>query len=299
MALGNIGKILKHPSRIIPTTLIHFGNYLSDSHYLKVKYYQIFGKRLNLKSPISFNEKLQWLKLYDRNPEYTVMVDKIEVKKWVADKIGEKYIIPTINVWNNVEDIDFESLPNQFVLKTNHDSGAVIVCKDKNKLDIETARIKLAKSLKRDYYKLGREWPYKNVKRRILAETYMVDESGYELKDFKIFCFGGIPSYIQVDFDRFSDSGHKRNLYSTNWELLDFQFEYPSDHSCAIEKPVNLEEMLRCASILSKGHKFLRVDFYAINGISKFGEVTFFPECGYGRFLPEEWNLKFGEFIKL
>lgn len=299
MISSKLNRYLKNPNLIATALLARCGRLLPDSWFLRIKYFQVFGKILNLKNPKTFNEKLQWLKLYDRKPEYTVMVDKIEAKKWVADRIGDEYIIPTLGVWDSAEEIDFDSLPNQFVLKTNHDSGAVIICKDKSKFNIDEARKKLAASLKRDYYILGREWPYKDVKRRILAEKYMVDESGYELKDFKIFCFDGKPAFIQVDFDRFADSGHKRNLYSTNWEILDFQYGYPSVRSHTIERPVNLEEMLQCASTLSKGHPFLRVDFYSINGSSKFGETTFFPECGFGKFEPSSADEKYGQNLKI
>lgn len=250
MNFSKLKRLLKHPVLFINVVIDRFGRPLPDSWVLRFKYHQTFGRKLNLKNPKTFNEKLQWLKLNDRKPEYTIMVDKIEAKKWVANKIGTEYIIPTLGVWEHPEDIDFSLLPNQFVLKTNHDSGAVIICKDKTKLNVDEARKKLATSLKRNYYLLGREWPYKNVKRRILAEKYLVDESGYELKDFKIFCFNGNPEFIQVDFDRFADSGHKRNLYSTNWELLNFQYGYPSDKFHKIERPTNLEEMLKCASTL-------------------------------------------------
>lgn len=299
MTKEQIKRWIKHPSQFISAVLVRYGKYLPDKIYLQLQYYNVFGRRLNLKNPETFNEKLQWLKLYDRNPEYTKMVDKVEVKKWVADRIGEKYIIPTLGVWECVEDIDFDLLPNQFVLKTNHDSGAVIICKDKSTLNIPQAREKLAKSLKRDYYKIGREWPYKNVKRRILAEKYMVDESGYELKDYKIFCFNGKPEFIQVDFDRFAESGHKRNLYSTNWFLLDFEYGYPSDVNHKIEKPNQLEEMIELASKISQGHIFLRVDFYSINLSSKFGETTFFPECGYGKFSPEGVDKELGDKLEI
>ena len=175
MISSKLNRYLKNPNLIATALLARCGRLLPDSWFLRIKYFQVFGKRLNLKNPKTFNEKLQWLKLYDRKPEYTLMVDKIEAKKWVADRIGDEYIIPTLGVWDSAEEIDFDSLPNQFVLKTNHDSGAVIICKDKSKFNIDEARKKLAASLKRDYYILGREWPYKDVKRRILAEKYMVD----------------------------------------------------------------------------------------------------------------------------
>lgn len=290
---------IKHPTRFFATIFVKFGKNLKDSTFLKFQYYSRFGKRLNLKNPKTFNEKLQWLKLNDRNPEYTKMVDKIEAKKWVAERIGEEYIIPTLGVWHRAEDIDFDSLPDQFVLKTNHDSGGVVICKDKSTFDKEAAKRKLNESLQRDFYKYGREWPYKNVERKIFAEKYMVDESGYELKDYKIFCFNGKPKFIQVDFDRFAETGHKRNLYSTDWQLLKFEYGYPADYKHIIERPSNLKEMLDLAATLSRGHAFLRVDFYSINDASKFGETTFFPEAGYGEFFPEEKDAEYGNTLSI
>ena len=295
----NIKLFLTNPKKIPIGLLYRFGHIIPDKTYLKLLYRAFLGKRLDLKNPKTFNEKLQWLKLNDRRDEYTIMVDKVEAKKWVAERIGEEYIIPTIGVWERPEDIDFDSLPEKFVMKTNHDSGMVCICTDKSKLDRDKVRRDMAISLKRDYYLTGREWPYKNVNRRILAEQFMVDESGYELKDYKIFCFDGEPQFIQVDFDRFAPTGHKRNLYSTEWKLLEFDYGYPSDSARNIERPSNLDTMLSFARKLSKGHRFLRTDFYAINGDTKFGEMTFFPECGFGEFSPDEWDTKLGKLIKL
>ena len=295
----NIKLFLTNPKKIPIGLLYRFGHIIPDKTYLKLLYRAFLGKRLDLKNPKTFNEKLQWLKLNDRRDEYTIMVDKVEAKKWVAERIGEEYIIPTIGVWERPEDIDFDSLPEKFVMKTNHDSGMVCICTDKSKLDRDKVRRDMAISLKRDYYLTGREWPYKNVNRRILAEQFMVDESGYELKDYKIFCFDGEPQFIQVDFDRFAPTGHKRNLYSTEWKLLEVDYGYPSDSARNIERPSNLDTMLSFARKLSKGHRFLRTDFYAINGDTKFGEMTFFPECGFGEFSPDEWDTKLGKLIKL
>lgn len=299
MNIQRIKHWLKHPSRFIPSVLVRFGKYIPDKHYLKLKFYGIFGQRLNLNNPQTFNEKLQWLKLYNRNPEFTIMVDKVNVKKWVADRIGEQYIIPTLGVWERAEDIDFDSLPDQFVLKTNHDSGAVIICKNKSKIDKTRILKSMSEYLSSNFFEIGREWPYKNVRRRILAEEFMVDESGYELKDYKIFCFSGKPEIIQVDFDRFSKSGHKRNLYTTDWSIIDCSYGYPSVPNHIIERPSNLDEMLKLASILSKNQTFIRVDFYSIKGSSKFGEITFYPGSGYEKFIPNEWDYKLGQLIKL
>lgn len=270
---------------------------LPDYIFLKIKYRYKFNKKLDLNNPQTFNEKLQWLKLYDRNPEYTKMVDKYEAKKYVANIIGEEYIIPTLGVYDKFEDINFATLPNQFVIKCTHDSGGLIICKDKTKLNIKEARKKINKSLKRNYFYTGREWPYKNVKPRIIAEQYMVDESGTELKDYKIFNFNGIPQFIQVDFNRFK--GHQRKLYSTDWKELDFNLVYSINKNVKISKPEKLKEILKLAKKLSINHSFIRTDFYVINDKIYFGELTFFPEAGFGKFIPEEWDEKLGNILEL
>ncbi len=254
-------------------------------------------RRLNLNNPETFNEKLQWLKLYDRKEIYTTMVDKYAVKDYVAKLIGDEYIIPTIGVWDNPYEIDFDSLPNQFVLKCTHDSGSAIICKDKARLDKDAVRKKLSKSLKRNYYYHSREWPYKDIPRRIIAETYLKDENGDELKDYKVFCFNGSPQIIEVDIDRFSY--HKRNIYSTEWRRLDLEIKYPSDSMHDVPCPDNLDEMLSIASLLSEGIPYLRVDLYNVHGKTYFGEMTFFHGSGIERIEPEEWNYKLGEMIIL
>lgn len=269
----------------------------SDKIFIKLEYILRTHKLLNLSNPQSFNEKLQWLKLYARHEEYTQLVDKYAVKLYVTRRIGEKYVIPTLGVWERFEDIDFKVLPSQFVLKTTHDSGGVYICRDKSQLDINKAAKKLKKSLSKNYYWEHREYPYKNVRPRIIAEQYMVDESGYELKDYKIFCFQGVPHFIEVDFDRFT--GHKRNIYSTQWELLPFEIQYPSNPSLIHEKPKCLNEMLDIASQLSRGFLHVRVDLYVINDTVYFGELTFFHGTGMEKFSPEEWNYKFGRLIEL
>lgn len=271
--------------------------FVSDSAYIKIQYRCATGKKLNLKNPKSFNEKLQWLKLYNHNPIYTQMVDKYEAKKFVANIIGEQYIIPTLGVWEKTEDIEWDKLPSQFVLKCTHNSGGIVICRDKEKLNKEAAIKKLNKSLKNNYYKVGREWPYKNVHRRIIAEKYMVDESGEELKDYKFFCFDGNPRFIQVDYDRFNN--HKRNLYDVEWNRLPFTLQVPTDWKHEIPKPEAYSEMLEISKKLSKGISHLRVDLYHISGKVYFGEMTFFHGCGHEKFKPEEWNYKFGEWIKL
>ena len=271
---------------------------IPDKIFLTLKYYKNLGKFPNWNNPVTFNEKLQWLKLYDRRPIYTQMVDKFEAKKYVANIIGEEYIIPTLGVWEKGEDINFDSLPNQFVLKTTHDSGSIVICKDKNVLDKKSAILTMNNSLKRKFYAITREWPYKNVKPRIIAEQYMVDESGVELKDYKFFCFNGKPKILKVDFNRFVK--HQANYYDLDWNLLPFiEHGYPSDSNFIIKKPNNLHKMIDFAQKLSQDIPFVRVDFYNINEEIYFGEITFYPNSGVRNFIPKEWNFKIGNLIKL
>ena len=270
---------------------------IPDTIFLKILFKKKLGYPLNLKNPKTFNEKLQWLKLHDRNPLYTIMVDKYEVKKYVANIIGEEYIIPTLGVWDRFDDIDFDSLPNQFVLKCTHDSGGVIICKNKELFDINQARKKINASLSQNFYYVGREWPYKNVKPRIIAEKYMVDESGVELKDYKVFNFSGEPKLIQVDYNRFT--GHKRNLYDINWKYIEAEINYPTDPNYVIPQPEELEQMLCLAQKLSEGIIHVRTDFYSINKKLYFGELTFYHASGFAKFKPESLEFEMGKWIKL
>lgn len=271
---------------------------ISDKAYLKYMYRAHLGKKLDLKNPKTFNEKLQWLKLYNRNPRYVDLVDKYEVKRIVAEEIGEEHIIPTLGVWERFEDIDFDTLPNQFVLKCTHDSGSVVICRDKSTFDMEKAREKLARKLKSNLFWHGREWPYKNVKPRILAEKYMEDKSLGELRDYKFFCFGGKVKCFKIDYDRFLE--HRANYYRPDCGLLRFgEAVCPPDFERKISFPDSLEKMVELAEKLSCGQPFLRVDFYDVNGQLYFGELTFFPASGFGPFVPEEWDLTLGEWIDL
>lgn len=271
--------------------------YVPDTIWVQFKYFCKFNRFCNLKDPKTFNEKLQWLKLYYREPSHTRMVDKYEMKDYVTQIIGEGHVIPLIGVWDRVEDVDFDSLPSKFVLKTTHDCAGLVICPDKSKLNINEARERLKKALNSNYYIKYREWPYKNVKPRIIAEKYMVDETGEQLKDYKIFCFNGEPYCIQVDFDRFLE--HKKNLYSLEWELLDFSYNYPSHPEISIARPETLDDMLRIARQLSTGEPYVRVDFYSVEGRAYVGEITFFPASGYGKFLPSEYDRVFGDMIHL
>lgn len=273
------------------------GRLIPDRLWIELKYFLRFKKRCNLKSPKTFNEKLQWLKLYDQRNEHTVMVDKYAMKEYVTQKVGPGHVIPVLGVWDRIEDINFDLLPERFVLKTTHDCGGLVICKDKKALDIDAARKKLAKALKTDYFIRYREWPYKNVKPRILAEEYLEDESGVELKDYKVFNFNGVPFCVQVDFDRFVE--HKKNIYSTDWEYMKLAYNYPTFPDHQIPKPDTLKKMLDIATILSENESFVRTDFYTVNGKVYVGEITFFPVSGYGKFTPEEYDLQFGDRLHL
>lgn len=270
---------------------------LSDRTYVKLEYLFETGKFLKLDNPVTYNEKLQWLKLNNKHQEYSLMVDKYTAKEYVAEKVGNSYLIPTLGVWDKFEEIDFSQLPDQFVLKTTNDSGGVLIVKDKRKIDLEKAKEVIAKSMNSNYFYVHREYPYKFITPRIIAEKYMVDESGTELKDYKIFCFDGSPKIIQVDYDRFTE--HKRNLYDIEWRRLPFTLKFPTDWNREIAKPEGLEEMLEVAKTLSSGIPHVRVDLYHINGKVYFGELTFFHGSGHEKFTPEEWNYKIGEWLNL
>ena len=271
---------------------------IPDEEFIRRKFKARLGYELDIQNPKTFNEKLQWLKLYDRKSIYTTMVDKYAAKEYVASIIGEEYIIPTLGVWDSFDEIDFNKLPDQFVLKCTHDSGGLVICKDKYKLDIKRARKKINKSLKTNYYFLGREWPYKDVKPRIIAEKYMADESGTELKDYKFFCFGGVVKCFKVDFNRFVE--HHANYYDTNGNRLDFgEVDFPPDPNRVITLPNNLDQMIQYAEKLSSGIPFLRADFYNVDESVYFGELTFYPASGFGKIEPEEWDRILGQWIEL
>ena len=272
--------------------------YLPDALYLKLLFRHRIGHKLNLKNPKTYNEKLQWLKLNDIHPEYTQMVDKIEAKKYVASIIGEEYIIPTLGVYESVDDIDFDKLPQQFVLKCTHDSGGIVVCKDKSKLDIERAKAKLKKGWGQNYFKYNREYPYRDVKPRIIAEIYMEDESGYELKDYKFFCFNGEPRFFKIDFDR--QKNHKANYYDLDMNLQEFgEKDFPPNPSVIFLRPANFDKMISIARQLAGNIPFVRIDLYNVNGHIYFGEITFFPASGMGQFTSNEWDYRIGDLLQL
>ena len=277
---------LKHPK------------WFSDKQFLKIVFRECIGTELNLEHPKTFSEKLQWLKLYDRNPEYTKMVDKYEAKKYVAGIIGEEYIIPTLAVYNNTSEIDLDALPDKFVLKCTHDSGSVAICKDKKTFQKREAFAMLEKGLSKNYFWQNREWPYKNVKPRIIAETYMEDIETQELRDYKFFCFSGEVKYCQVISGR--HSAMCIDFFDHDWNHQPFHgLIYHPFAEEAIERPKQLEKMWQAAAMLAKDKAFSRIDFYEVGDNVYFGEITFFPASGFGGFYPDEWNLKFGEWLHL
>lgn len=297
--IDKINKAIKSPSKIAIYLLNKFARIIPDKQFLQWKFRLVMGEKLNLENPKTFNEKLQWLKLYNRKPEYTTMVDKYAVKEYVASKIGEEHIIPTLGIWNSVDEIEWDKLPNQFVLKTTHGGGGcdVIICKDKNTFDKETAIKKLNRSLKSDLYRIYREWPYKNVPKRVIAEKYMTD-NGKDLEDYKIHTFNGIPKFILLCRDRFKGKMID-DFYSTDWELIDVRRPGHPNSPIPQNPPKELAEMLRLSEILSKETPFLRVDFYTSNNRVYFGELTFFPASGMSKFEPEKWDYILGDWLIL
>lgn len=274
-------------------------NWIPDRQYLKIMYYGVFGKKLNLENPRTFNEKLQWLKLYDRDKLYTTMVDKCEVKNYVANIIGSQYVIPTLGVWNHFDEIDFTKLPEQFVLKCTHDSGGVVICKDVHYFDRTAAKEKLENHLKHNYYYAGREWPYKNVKPRIIAETYMEDASEKALNDFKFFCFDGVVKALFIATERQNKNAETCfDFFDAEFRHLDIRNGHPNA-KITPQRPEQFELMKSLAEKLSKGFPELRVDFYQVNGKVYFGELTFSHWNGFTPFEPEKWDLTFGNWITL
>jgi len=297
--LSGIKKVLKDPFYIVPI-LCHFHllDWIPDKAFLKLSYRAYMGQRLNLESTKLFTEKLQWLKLYNRNPNHTRLVDKYEVRAYITEQFGAKYLIPLLGVWDNPGDIDFSALPDQFVLKCTHDSGTYIICRDKKTFNIAAAKKNLKKSLRYNYYWHGREYHYKKVKPRLVCEELMVDESGTDLKDYKVFCFNGKPTFILVDFNR--TTGHNRNIYDTDWQYVPFVMNrYYPDPSTVFDKPKCFDEMLDIAGKISKDHPFIRVDFFIVGSKLYIGELTFFHGTGLIIFEPPEYNAMLGDMLIL
>ena len=294
--LGKLKRYFTDPYWALGCDLIKkYPNWMSDEFYIRTLWRMLMGYELDLKNPKTFNEKLQWLKLYDRNPLYTTLVDKYRVKQWVADKIGEEYVIPTLAVWDNAEDIDISFLPEQFVLKCNHDSGSVIICKDKANLDIVAAKEKLGKALRHNFYWDAREWAYKHVKPCVFAEKYIQDRNSEDLLTYKFLCFNGEPQlmYITVKNDDIWE-----NYYDMDFCLLNLTRKYPN-HIFPLPKPKCFDEMKEVAAKLSKGISHVRIDLYEVNGQIYFSEYTFYDWGGLFDFKDQKLNNQLGDLIIL
>lgn len=287
--------------KIILYILNKFNMYkiLSDKKWIKIKYRLIFDKKINLSNPLTFNEKIQWLKLNDRNPLHTIYADKFLVREYIKGKIGEEYLIPLLYIYNNSNEIDFDKLPNKFVLKCNHNSGkGMCICKDKSVLDKKRTRKNLTKGLKENYYLYSKEWCYKNIPRKIICEKYMTDNVNGELIDYKFMCFNGEVKVIFTATERNLGKNMKIDFFDINWTKLPFTRHYPSSDKI-IAPPKNLKKMIQLASILSEHEYFIRVDFYEINNRIYFGELTFFPGSGFEEFTPEIWDKNLGDMLAL
>ncbi len=295
-----IKKLLKNPYCVVDS-LGHAGwlRWMDDATYIKLRFRSTMGRHLDLKNPKTFNEKLQWLKLYNRDPRYTQLVDKATVKEFVKATIGDEYLIPTYGIYDNVEQIDFDKLPQQFVLKCTHDSGGLLICKDKTALDPEAARAKMRNALKKNFYPVNREWPYKNVTPRLIAEQYMEDSSTSELRDYKFFCFDGVPKMLFVASERQKQGEEtKFDFFDMDYQHLDIVNGHPNA-KVPPSKPQNFELMKELAAKLSQGLPHVRVDFYEVDGNVYFGELTFFHFSGIVPFQPACWDELMGSWLEL
>lgn len=300
-------KFLKNPLLPVAYFLEKHPVIKNDRSQLKVSYYCRFGEMLDLDNPQTFNQKLQWLKLHNTSDLCTRMVDKYGVREIVRERIGEEYLIPLYGVYDNFDAIDFDKLPDQFVLKCTHDSGSVVICKDKSRLDFGAARKKLTSSLNRNYFFVGRETPYKNIQPRIIAEKFMVNHDIHTgkqkrggINDYKFFCFNGTPKIVFYVTGRFEQPVANFDFYDiSDLTLLPFDAQGHPHSSKPFEKPVNFDRMVEIAKIFSEGFPFLRVDLYEIDGKIYFGEFTFHHDGGFVPFIPKEWDYKLGAMINL
>lgn len=301
--MKKLRKLIKHPiGCLIMVIGFEKFKFIPDKKYISIMYRYFMDKKLDLKNPKTFNEKLQWLKIYNRQPEYTVMVDKFLVREYITQKIGSEYLIPLIGVWNCTEDIDFESLPEKFVLKCNHNSGTgMYICKNKSNANWSEIKKNLDIGLHEDYFYLGREWPYKNVPRKIIGEQYMVDESGSELKDYKVMCFNGKPKLIELHQGRFTNH-QTQDYYDLDWNKTNISQGNISTFGksdIVAPKPDTLDEMLELSKVLSEGIPQVRIDWYSINGKLYFGEITFFDGSGFDPYDNPQDDLLLGSWIQL
>lgn len=295
-----VSKIISNPYRVVPyLSSKGFLKPLPDKIYLKLMYRALLNKRLDIENPKTFSEKLQWLKINDRNPLYTDLVDKYEARKYIEKVIGKDYLIPILGIYNSFDEIDFDDLPNEFVLKSTHDSGGVVICRDKNNFDKDEAKRILNGSLKRNYYYWGREWPYKKVKHRILCEAMIKTEDGRAPIDYKFHCFNGEPDNVMLCLDR-ENGNTKFYFFNEKWEFMRYTIDSlnePEDFT--LPKPKMMDEMFRIARELSKGFKFVRVDLYCEKDKIYCGELTFFPASGFNVTLLKDVNMLLGDKLDI
>lgn len=273
--------------------------FIPDELYLKILFRGYTGRKLNLANPRSFNEKLQWLKINDRNDEYTTLVDKYEVKEVVSKIIGKEYIIPTLGIWESFDEIDFDKLPQKFVLKCTHDSGGIVICRDKNTFDLKKAKKVINKSLKKNFFYLGREYPYKKVKPRIICEAYMEDINQKSLIDYKFYCFEGEPQFLYVSQGLENHATARLSFINLDWTFAPYYRHDYFQFEKLPKKPKNFDRMVDFAKKLSKGKKFIRVDLYEINDKIYFSELTFTPGSGWMAFKNESEDIAMGKFLNL
>ena len=295
-----VKKYLTHPSLAFAKVCGKFmrGSVVQDARYLKLLFRPSVGYSLDLDDPKTFNEKLQWLKLHDRNPLYTKLVDKAEVKPWVAERIGWEHVVPTLGVWDTFDEIDFGALPDRFVLKCTHDSGGLAICRDRSAFDVAAARRKIERSLANNYFWSGREWPYRDVRPRIIAEEYLDPAGGQaDLTDYKVMCFGG-RARCEFTCTGRADGDLRVDFFDTEWNHLPFTRHYPNA-DVPPEAPERLRDMVAMAERLSEGMPFVRVDFYEVAGQYYFGEMTLYPGSGMEEFDPERWDGELGSWIEL
>lgn len=306
-SLSSVHRALKYlftnPSKFLDSTVKHLGFMFSDKTYLKLRYRFQMGEWPDLENPTLFTEKIQWLKLHNHHPQYSIMVDKYTAKDYVASRIGNEYVIPTLGLWNSPKDIEWNKLPNQFVLKTTNGggNGGVVICRDKSTLNIKEVVRKLSDNQKSNIYDNLREWPYRDVTPRILAESLLrsSDNESGELADYKFFCFNGEPRLCQVIRER--NTMETIDFYDMEWNHMDIVGLNPmvKNGQVAVPKPKPLSQMIDICKILSKDIPFLRVDLYVVDSMIYFGEMTFFPASGIGTFKPKNWNKTLGDYIQV
>ncbi len=292
--LSEIGEYLENTNDI--ELKKKFNNFLDDKEYLKLRFERRMGYIPDFDNPKTFNEKLNGLRMHDHNPKYTVMADKYEVKDFIANTIGKNYVIPLLGVWDSFDDINFDLLPERFVLKCTHDSGSVVICKEKEIFDFQKARMRLEKRLKMNYFWPDREWVYRGIKKQIIAEEY-VSDGNENLIPYKIFSFMGKPEIIQVIQGDKTDK-ESIDYFDTEWNLLDIRQNFPNSITHVV-KPKELRHMLELSAKLSEGIPFVRTDFYVIQGKVIFSEFTFYSDSGAEKFHPEHWDRDLGDLIDI